>query len=371
MSDRYSNYTHEELVRMLERRDARQHYGLIWERESIEADRAVNDDYVVLDLDQELSTPLQADAGWQNLVIEGDNWNALRALRLTHGGSIKCILIDPPYNTGAKDFAYNDAFVGKDDRFRHSLWLEFLYKRLLLARDLMSDDGVILVCINDENRARLDLLMEQVFPSMRVGSFVWKTRMGSNDAKGAFLSADHEHVLIYANPKFRFGGIEKTFSMYNNPDNDPKGPWRVDNLTGPKDRFERPNSFYPLYDPKTGIWYPCNPIRVWAYASKARMRPGQKLQSKPMEEWIDEGRIVFPTNNRVEVWTSREAILKAIETGDVPRSGSGAPLLRADLPDLDEWIGRPCGWGVPAFKRYQNELRNPTQPLSSWIRVSS
>ena len=81
MSERYANFSREELIRLLERRDARQRYGLVWEREGIEADRVVNDDYVVLDLDRELATPLQGDAGWQKLVIEGDNWDALRALR--------------------------------------------------------------------------------------------------------------------------------------------------------------------------------------------------------------------------------------------------------------------------------------------------
>ncbi len=371
MSNRYSELTRDELIRLLERRDAMQGYGLRWEREGIEPDRAVNDDYVVLDLDPGLSTKPNEAGGWRNLVIEGDNWDALRVLRLTHAGRIRCILIDPPYNTGNKDFAYNDSFIGKDDRYRHSLWLEFLYKRLLLARDLLADDGVILVCINDENRARLDMLMEQVLPGMRIGSFVWKTRIGSNDTKGAFLSSDHEHILIYGNSNFRFGGSKKSFGMYSNTDNDPKGDWRISDLTKSHSYKERLNAFYPLQDPETKIWYPCNPLRVWAFASKARTKPGAKLQSKAMEDWIAEGRIIFPKNNRVETWHTRESLLAAIEAGDVPRSGGGLPLLRADLPDIDEWIGRPCGWGTPAFKRYKAELRNQTQPLSSWIRVAS
>ena len=142
MTNRYDHLSKEDLIRLLERRDAMQRYGLIWEREGIEQDRARNQDYVVLDLDPALSTAPQDEAGWRNLVIEGDNWDALRALRLTHAGRIRCILIDPPYNTGNKDFVYNDRFVGKDDRFRHSLWLEFLYQRLVLARDLLAEDGV-------------------------------------------------------------------------------------------------------------------------------------------------------------------------------------------------------------------------------------
>jgi adenine-specific DNA-methyltransferase len=148
----------------------------VWEREGIDSDRALNSDFVALELDQELSTTPADERGWRNLVIEGDNWDALRALRVSHTGRVKCILIDPPYNTGARDFVFNDRYVGANDRYRQSLWLETLYRRLLLARDLLAPDGVMLVCINDENRARLDLLMEQALPGMRLGSFVWRTK---------------------------------------------------------------------------------------------------------------------------------------------------------------------------------------------------
>lgn len=117
---RYDSLTREELVALLERRDRQRQYGLVWERERIEADHAANEDFVALDLDESLSTaPLDA-AGWRNLVIEGDNWDALRALRLAYAGRIKCILIDPPYNTGNRDFVYNDRFVEKEDLWRHS-----------------------------------------------------------------------------------------------------------------------------------------------------------------------------------------------------------------------------------------------------------
>ena len=194
-SRRYDNLPPEALIALLERRDARRSYGLVWEREGITPDTAVNDDFVVLDLDEPLSTTRTDDTGWRNLVIEGDNWDALRALRLTYAGRVKTILIDPPYNTGNRDFVYNDRFVGPQDRYRQSVWLEFLYKRLVIARDLLADDGVILVCINDENRARLDLLMEQVFPGMRLGSFVWRTKDTNNSDKRRNWSGVHEHVV--------------------------------------------------------------------------------------------------------------------------------------------------------------------------------
>jgi adenine-specific DNA-methyltransferase len=96
---KYDHLSHEALVKLLERRDSERRYGLVWEREGIEPDRALNDDFVALDLDVGLSTPPGADGGWRNLVIEGDNWDALRALRLAYAGRIRCILIDPPYPT--------------------------------------------------------------------------------------------------------------------------------------------------------------------------------------------------------------------------------------------------------------------------------
>ena len=101
-----------------------------------------------------------ARPGTPNLIIEGDNYDSLRLLKSTHAGKVRVIYIDPPYNTGNKDWVYNDRYVGANDRWRHSQWLEFLYRRLTLAKDLLTQDGVIMVSINDENRARLELLMD-------------------------------------------------------------------------------------------------------------------------------------------------------------------------------------------------------------------
>ena len=132
----------------------------MWERDEIEADTAINSDFVALTLDPALS---HGDAPWDNLIIEGDNFDALRALRASHKGAIRCIYIDPPYNTGNRDFVYNDRFVDRTHRFRHSLWLEFMYQRLLLAKELLADDGVIFVSIDDNELFRLGMLMDRVF----------------------------------------------------------------------------------------------------------------------------------------------------------------------------------------------------------------
>lgn len=358
----------QQLRRLLVEHLTRQKLGLYWEASAIARDAALNADLVLPRLVEELS--VGRDSHHRNLIIEGDNYDALRLLKATHTGKIRVIYIDPPYNTGNKDWVYNDHYVGANDRWRHSQWLEFLYRRLTLARDLLTPDGVIMVSINDENRSRLELLMDEVFPGMRVGSFIWKTRQGSNDAKGAFLSVDHEHVLVYANEGFSFKGFEKTYQTYSNPDEDPRGIWSSDTLSCAKNYLERPNLFYSITDPLTGISYPCNPERVWVYASESKIFEGQALRAKTMEDFIAAGRVLFPKEQRIQTWETMDSLLAAIDVGDVPGSGSTS-MLRRELPDLEFWVGRPVGFGRPRFKRYKADLVNDTKPLSSWVVPNS
>ena len=191
----YEDLDRDALIRLLRRRDAERQLGLVWERDEIEADAAINNDYVTLQIDAELS---HGGAPWDNLIIEGDNFDALRALRMSHKGAIRCIYIDPPYNTGNRDFVYNDRFVDKTHRFRHSLWLEFMYRRMRLAKDLLADDGVIFVSIDDNELFRLGMLMERVFgPDNFVAQFIWRKVDSPNDNKVA-ITPDHEYVICYA-----------------------------------------------------------------------------------------------------------------------------------------------------------------------------
>jgi adenine-specific DNA-methyltransferase len=360
----------QQLKRLLVEHLTRQKLGLYWESNAIERDQALNAQVVLPRLVPEWSLGLDERAaqaeGAANLIMEGDNFDSLRLLKSTHAGRVRVIYIDPPYNTGNKDWVYNDHYVGANDRWRHSQWLEFLYRRLQLAKDLLTQDGVIMVSINDENRARLELLMDEVFPGRRLGSITWRTRQGSNADQQCFLSVDHEHVLVYGNSGFKFKGFEKSYEMYSNPDNDPRGDWRIGDITLGFSYKERPNLYYPLLDPATGITYPCSPESVWRYATKTRVKHGQQLQAKTMEEFIELGQIVFPKNPRVVVWKTLDDLLNAIDTGDVPKGGKSL-LIRRDLPGLEQWLNKPIGFGRPQFKRYKADLRNATQPLSSWV----
>lgn len=367
--ERLDTLTHQELKRYLVQELTRKKLGLVWEADLIQRDTALNENLVFPELVADQSV-LDDSGASGNLIIEGDNFDSLRMLKATHAGKIRVILIDPPYNTGNKDWVYNDNYLKKDDRWKHSTWLEFMYQRMVLARDLLTPDGVIMICINDENRARLELMMDEVMPGRRLGSFVWKTRSGSNDEKARF-SVDHEYVLVYGHANFRFNGEVKDFSQYKNPDNDPRGPWKTGDLGKGHTRIERPNAYYPIQNPKTGVWYPCNPAVVWRFASESRVKDPSTLRAKTMEQYIREGKVLFPDpeTERVVVWSSKEELLSAIRSGDVPqRPKTKTPLLTEDLPDLDFWIGRPVGFGRPWFKRHLCDVQSQVRPVSSWIR---
>ncbi|MGZ8927956.1 MAG: site-specific DNA-methyltransferase [Methylobacter sp.] len=271
MADNYDDYSHEELIRELRLRDRRPRFGLVWERKEIEHEKAVNDDFIALDFDPSLSC---GEAPYRNLIIEGDNFDALRYLRMTHAGKIKCIYIDPPYNTGNRDFIYNDRFVDKEDAYRHSKWLEFMYRRLQLARDLLAEDGVIFVSIDDNEVFNLGLLMNQVFGENNfVATNIWQKRYAaSNDHKS--IAPMHEYVFVYqASSQWQRNLLprgEEKDRQYRLEDD--MGIFRVSDYTCNKSANERPNLNYPILQPNTGeeIWP--KTTRVWSYSKQEHER---------------------------------------------------------------------------------------------------
>ena len=268
-ASRYDHLSREQLVRLLERRDAERQLGLVWERpgDGVEADAAVNDDFVALEFDAALS---HGEAPYRNLIVEGDNYDALRYLRMTHAGRVRCIYIDPPYNTGNRDFVYNDRFVDKSHRFRHSLWLEFMYRRLTLARDLLADDGVIFVSIDDNELFRLGMLMDRVFGEDNcIHTFVWKKSYGGG-AKAKFVVGMHEYVLCFARNKQLLNGIElppdpKVLRYYKWSDDKlgTRGPYRLQPLaTNSMD--ERKNLRYAIPYNGEEVW----PSKQWQWSQE-------------------------------------------------------------------------------------------------------
>jgi adenine-specific DNA-methyltransferase len=200
----------------------------VWERDEIDHDLSINNDFVALDWDASLSC---GDGPQDNLIIEGDNFDALRTLRMTHAGRVKCIYIDPPYNTGNRDFIYNDQFIDKEDNYRHSKWLEFMFRRLELAKELLTENGVIFVSIDDNEVFHLGLLMEQVFGAANfIANVIWQ-KVFAVKGSAQHFSDDHEYIICFAlnknawhpNPLPR---NEEQIAAYSNPDSDPRGPWQ-------------------------------------------------------------------------------------------------------------------------------------------------
>lgn len=374
---KYDELSREQLLSTLERRDRdTKRFGLVWERQEIGHESALNDDFVVLDPLPEYSVPgaaeYSADAAWSNLLIEGNNFDALRYLKLAFAGKIKCILIDPPYNTGNRDFIYNDRYVDKDDSYRHSKWLEHMYRVLTLARDLLAPDGVLFVHIGEDEVSRLGCLLDDVFPNRRVGTFIWRTRSGANDSKEYFVSTDHESILCYANPDFSFEGDVKSTDAYRNPDNDERGPWVSSDLTKAHTLSQRKDAFYPIQNPNNEIWYACDPGTVWRFASENKIKPNQKLRTETMESLIRAGKVLWPPNDEPVIYNSLEELEAAIADGTAPRNlragkAGDAAELAFWRAQNEFWVGKKIGKGKPRYKRHLSELKRSEKPLSTWI----
>ena len=175
-------------------------YGLVWEQHEEAVDVMMRDNIPVFTEVSEREITAAPGQGY-NFILEGDNLHSLRLLEKTHKGKIDLIYIDPPYNTGNKDFIYDDAFIDKTDLFAHSKWLSFMDKRLRIARRLLSDNGVIFMSIDNNEHSTLRLLCDEIFGEENyVDTISWfKKASPSNDAE--YFSNDIEYIIVYAKDK--------------------------------------------------------------------------------------------------------------------------------------------------------------------------
>ncbi len=173
-------------------------FGLVYEEHEENVDRKLKTHLPILVEEKNLSVE---NSGEINFLIEGDNLASLNLLTKTHLGNIDFIYIDPPYNTGNKDFKYDDSFVNKEDSFKHSKWLSFMEKRLVLAKKLLSKDGFIAISIDEIEFHVLKLLCDDIFGDNNyIGEFIWKARSGKGGTD-TFISMQHEYILCYAKDK--------------------------------------------------------------------------------------------------------------------------------------------------------------------------
>ncbi len=240
-------------------------YGLVWEEHEENVDVMMKTHIPVFTEEAKFEVNGDTNTNRFNFLLEGDNLHSLYLLEKTHRGRIDVIYIDPPYNTGKKDdFRYNDAFVDKEDTFRHSKWLSFMAERLRIARNLLSSKGAIFISIDDDEQAALKILCDEIFGEQNfVASVIWEKKFSpQNDAR--WLSDNHDFVLVYASNKeeWKPNLLDRTEEMnarYSNPDNDPRGPWTSSDFSA---RTFSESGYYPITTPSGKIVYPAD-TRSW------------------------------------------------------------------------------------------------------------
>jgi adenine-specific DNA-methyltransferase len=230
-----------------------------------------------------------------NLIIQGDNLKALKALLPSYAGKVKCMYIDVPYNTGNEGWIYSDRVnspmikewlgkvVDKEDLSHHDKWLSMMMPRLKLLKELLSKTGIIFVSIDDHEYCHLKMMMDEIFgETQHIGTLIWKRRQNVDSRPKNGLSSDHEYVLCYGRTESaRLRGKEKDMTKYANPDNDERGPWMSADMTGLATKEQRPNLHYDLENPETGIVYACPPT-------------GWRYERSRMAELIRNGEVLFP-----------------------------------------------------------------------------
>ena len=279
----------------------------------------------------------------ENLYIEGDNLEVLKLLQESYLGKVKMIYIDPPYNTG-NDFIYADDFMRSqkeenaqmgmydEDENRlfkntdtngrfHSDWCSMIYSRLMLARNLLTDAGVIFISIDDNEEDNLKKICDEVFGAVNyVATFPWRKRTAKSDVPFG-VSQDYEYILCFAKSSNFAASVEgKERKYYETPDFAGR-PWRVHDLTKQTTASERPNSYFTIVNPKTGAQYPANPNRTWA------------ITEETFRTYYVENRIVFPGD--YDFLNIQKPVLRYWKADDMKKAGDkfGKVAVSTKLPD--------------------------------------
>ena len=312
----------------------------------------------------------------ENLYIEGDNLEVLKLLQETYLGKVKMIYIDPPYNTG-NDFVYEDDFAQSTEDYMgnsgqydeegnrmvtntesngrfHTDWLNMIYPRLKIAKDMLADDGSIFVSIDDNELNNVLNICNTIFgESNFVGCITWfKKASPSNDAQ--FFSNDCEYILVYAKDKsiWRPNRLplskEQVSKYYSNPDNDPRGPWNSATYTCNKSRSERPKLYYPITNPFTGEQIYPKETAVWAYSEQQC----QEHIKNNMLFWGVDGHAKFPRFKKF-ITDNKGVVTRTLWHYDDVNHTQGATLELTKL-------------GLPYFP-----TPKPTRLIEKMLRIAS
>src|SRR3989344_5908876 len=305
----YQEWTKEELVAEIERLKKRKKYGLVWEDKPEDVVEMCKKKLPVLKeiKNKGILTDHKAPV---NLIVEGDNYHALSVLNYTHEKKVDMIYIDPPYNTGNKDFIFNDKYVDSEDGYRHSKWLSFMWQRLLLAKNLLKNGGVIFVSIDDNEVAQLKLLLDETFGEENfVANIIWQKAYSPVNLRKSF-SANHDFIVCYArkNTSLNLNQLprtEESAKRYKNLDNDPRGPWKPTDLS-----------------------------------------VGHAVEKNIYEIITPKGRKVLPPKGRSWVLSKRR--------------------FQEFLKDNRIWFGSNQN-SVPSIKKFLSEVKDSMTPLTMWL----
>ena len=304
-------------------------YGLVFEEHREEIDEVLDTHTPVLTEEADLFID---HGGQMNFLLEGDNLAALKLLEKTHRGNIDLIFIDPPYNTRNGDFGYDDSRVDLTDTFRHSKWVSFMSERLLVARRLLKNDGVIFIAIDDNELAALKLLCDQLFGEENfLASIIWQHSIQPKGYSGTF-SVHHNYILCYQKTaQFVLNSLPRTDEdnkAYANPDNDPRGKWRSGDV---RNALYRPNLIYDIISPSGNVIKPC--------------ANGWRWSKETVEEKIKSGEIIF---SKDETRIIRKIYLDTLE-GRTPETiwfGKDVGTTRSAMSEIKEIFGSSA-FGTP------------------------
>lgn len=291
MAKSLQDYTKEELIEQIKSLKKTKQFGLVWENKPEQVAIDCETKLPVLTEVTELAITKAEDQP-TNLIIEGDNYHSLSTLNYTHAGKIDVIYIDPPYNTGNKDFIYNDRYVDEEDGFRHSKWLSFMSKRLELAKSLLKTNGVMFISIDDNEQANLKLLCASIFGSKNVEVMIWnKEAEGKSGTLKQTLRfrTVHEYVLVVYRDK-----QATRFKQINEALEGREGEFQTANLAvNSKNEKTDHKNYFEITNPKGKKF-----LRQWKWDKPTI----EKLAKDDLLYWGSDGnrqpRLIIPTDDR-------------------------------------------------------------------------
>ena len=331
-----------ELIKLLR---SQKKYGLVWEDKPEDAEqRMVNEQPVLVEVPERAILSDDAEAP-NHILIEGDNLEALTALSYTHTGKIDVIYIDPPYNTGNKDFSYNDTFIDRENGYRHSMWLSFMDKRLEISKNLLSSRGTIFISIDDNELSQLKLLCDEIFGERNFIACPVRRRRKSQANLSKNISTIHEYVLIYRkNIEHELNKVEANLDLdsFKNPDNDPRGPYTTMPCTN------RGGTKYSVVTPKGNV-----------------IEDEWRFKKQTYDQLFEDNRIVFPRGGkgkpRYKLFLSekqRGGVIPNSWWDELESNQEGAALLKQILGE--DAFSNPKPVGLITFIEKLSTLKDST-----------